>query len=631
MTIDAEILKEGKDFEMTYSGEGAKDVPLTPEHNLITKTALYVLSANGISEFPKPLKLHVDNAIPLSRGLGSSGAAVVGGVLLGNALGQLNLSRDRLLDYCLMIERHPDNVAAALMGGFVASYLRELDPNDMKGVPASESLLDIALSQQVPQPPIGIGHYINLDWAKEIRCIAIVPQFEVATAKARAVLPTQYERHDMIFNFQRLAVLTTALGRSPPSAELIYNAMQDKVHQPYRKTLIPGLPEILSTITYQKYDGLLGICLSGAGPTILALATKNFDEIAEAAIALFKQHGNFECSYKILDVVTEVQALDYGAMCDPTPLYRESWQYDDSCEDVYLYCDPSTNTCNYKGCSNADYIAGWDTKVRPLPVRCNSSTYCPDNNSKCTPTVPTGQRCEIQRDDECSGNNAICLNSTCFIKGAPLGGNCGSDLTVYITYDAAGDSLQQTIIRDNCTDGTYCFSAVCIESKVNDSPCEQDRECLSGTCSNGGICINGPEVFHKIQPWLWGVLGAAVVIFVLLVLGLLWILHRYQSKQEHQKITKFFGDNEEFAKYAMMNDDDDSYYDNDSRTNLPLNDSRNLVYLTTPDYRLSQALTVGSKSASTSALNLSSSNSTPRLSSTTNIASRTRATPSNEI
>jgi homoserine kinase len=198
LTLDVEIGSFDKEFEMTYSGEGAKDVPLTPEQNLITKTALYVLSANGISELPKSLKIHVNNPIPLGRGLGSSGAAVVAGVLLGDALGQLDLSRDRLLDYCLMIERHPDNVAAALMGGFVASYLRELDPEAMKGVPASETLLDIALSQKVPQPPLGIGHYVNLGWAKEIKCIAIVPQFEVATAKARAVLPTQYERQDIV-------------------------------------------------------------------------------------------------------------------------------------------------------------------------------------------------------------------------------------------------------------------------------------------------------------------------------------------------------------------------------------------------------------------------------------------------
>lgn len=185
-------------FEMTYSGEGAKDVPLTPEHNLITKTALYVLSANGINQLPHNLKIHVHNPIPLGRGLGSSGAAVVAGVLLGDALGQLNLDKNRLLDYCLMIERHPDNVAAALMGGFVASYLRELDPEDTDGVPASESLLDIVPSPNMPQPPNGIAHCLQLSWAEPIKCIAIIPKFEVATAKARAVLPTHYERHDVV-------------------------------------------------------------------------------------------------------------------------------------------------------------------------------------------------------------------------------------------------------------------------------------------------------------------------------------------------------------------------------------------------------------------------------------------------
>ncbi|ORZ24626.1 putative THR1-homoserine kinase [Absidia repens] len=288
LTLDVHVGGDSnsQDFEMTYSGEGAKDVPLTPEHNLITKAALYVLSANGIQQLPRPLKIHVDNPIPLGRGLGSSGAAVVAGILLGDALGQLKLSRSRLLDYCLMIERHPDNVAAALVGGFVASYLRELSPEDMEGIPESESLLE-------------------LGWNKNIKCIAIVPQFKVATAEARSVLPSSYQRQDVIFNFQRLAVLTTALGQNPPDSDLIYNAMQDKVHQPYRKTLIPGLPEVLSSITPEKYDGLLGICLSGAGPTILALATKNFDAIANAAQAVFKEHGIQDSFYKVLDVVED--------------------------------------------------------------------------------------------------------------------------------------------------------------------------------------------------------------------------------------------------------------------------------------------------------------------------------------
>jgi homoserine kinase len=90
---------------------------------------------------------------------------------------------------------------------------------------------------------------------------------------------------------QRLAVLTTALARSPPDSELIYEAMKDRVHQPYRMALIPGLPEILQSLSPDSHPGLLGICLSGAGPTILALATENFDAIGGAIEAIFKQHG----------------------------------------------------------------------------------------------------------------------------------------------------------------------------------------------------------------------------------------------------------------------------------------------------------------------------------------------------
>ncbi|KAL9554703.1 hypothetical protein MBANPS3_002697 [Mucor bainieri] len=324
--------------------------------------------------------------------------------------------------------------------------------------------------------------------------------------------------------------------------------------------------------------------------------------------------------------VTSISALKYGQLCDSTPLYRESWQYDDSCDDVYLFCDPASNTCNYKGCSNADYIAGWDTNVREFPARCTGTTFCPDNRSKCEPQVSVGSRCEVQRDDECSGSDSICLNSTCFIKGAPLGGNCGTDISTYTSYDAAGDAIQQTIIRDNCTDGTWCSDFLCIQSKDVNAACDQDRECLSGTCSNNGVCIVGPDVFHKIANWLWGVLATAIVLFVVLILCLLWILHRYQSKQEHAKIVQFFGDNEEFSKYAMLNEDDgSSYHDSDSLrvptplSNQQLNDSRHsLVYLTTPDYNTSHSLTIKPKNASSTGLNTMTQNS--RASSTHNVS-----------
>ena len=234
--------------------------------------------------------------------------------MLGSEVGGLNLSKDRMLDFCLMIERHPDNVAAALFGGFVGSYLKDLDPEDMKRkeIPLSEVLpapaggVDTGLTP--PIPPINIGKHIKFNWAPEIKCIAIIPDFEVSTAKARSVLPTEYPKADVISNLQRIALLTTALGQSPPNADMIYDGMQDKIHQPYRKTLIPGLTEILKSVTPTSQPGLLGICLSGAGPTILALATHNFEQIANHLIGEFKKE-NINCEWKLLE-----PAYD-GAVC----------------------------------------------------------------------------------------------------------------------------------------------------------------------------------------------------------------------------------------------------------------------------------------------------------------------------
>ncbi|KIK70377.1 hypothetical protein GYMLUDRAFT_32381 [Collybiopsis luxurians FD-317 M1] len=295
---------------ITYSGEGADEVPLNAYKNLTTRVALYVLRCNGIRSFPSGLKIHTHNEIPFGRGLGSSGAAVIAGVLLGNEIGLLNLPTERLLDFALMVERHPDNVTAALVGGFVGSYLRELDEADTAAasVPLSEVLPEYPPDAgedwglNPPPPPSGIGHYVRFGWSEPIKAIAIIPRFELSTAKAREVLPLQYSRKDLVFNLQRLAVLTTALAQNPPDPDLIYEAMKDRIHQPYRKTLIPGLPEVTSCITPVTHPGLLGICLSGAGPTILALATSNFERIAEDARSIFKTQ-NIEVDWKVLTIV----------------------------------------------------------------------------------------------------------------------------------------------------------------------------------------------------------------------------------------------------------------------------------------------------------------------------------------
>lgn len=314
LTLDVTIDPSAahKEPVLSYSGEGAADAPLNPYHNLITRVALYVLRVNEIKSFPAGVSIHVHNEIPFGRGLGSSGAAVIAGVLLGNELGELRMGRDRLLDYALMIERHPDNVAAALIGGFVGSYLLELtgEAAATTQVPLSEVLPEYpencneSWGYDPPVPPHGIGHYIEFGWAREIKVIAIVPHFEVLTAEARRVLPDSYTKKDLVFNLQRLAVLTTSLARSPPDVNLIFQAMQDRVHQPYRKHLIPGLPRILASVTPASHPGLLGICLSGAGPTILALATANLPQIADTICAEFaKEH--IECDTKFLEVTQD--------------------------------------------------------------------------------------------------------------------------------------------------------------------------------------------------------------------------------------------------------------------------------------------------------------------------------------
>ncbi|KAJ9134699.1 Homoserine kinase [Coniochaeta hoffmannii] len=292
---------------VTYEGEGEEDISLDPEVNLITRVALYVLRCHGQRSFPVETHVHIKNPIPLGRGLGSSGAAVVAGVVLGKECGGLNhLDNDRLFDFCLMIERHPDNVGAALYGGFVGTYLNPLKPEDVarKEIPLSEVLPTPAGGEDTgevpPIPPLGIGHHIKFPWAPEIKAVAIIPQFEVPTHKAREVLPAEYSRGDVTFNLQRIALLPVALGQSPPDPDLIYLAMQDKLHQPYRQTLIPGLSEIVQSMTPATQPGLLGVCLSGAGPTILALATSNFEEIADNIMGRFKRQG-IECGWKVLE------------------------------------------------------------------------------------------------------------------------------------------------------------------------------------------------------------------------------------------------------------------------------------------------------------------------------------------
>lgn len=235
---------------------GSSTLPSTPEENLIFRAMRHAAEKEGF-RLP-PVRLAVQNQIPVTAGLGSSAAATVAGVSLAFAVAGQPIQRDKALQYASDVEGHPDNVGAALLGGLVATLTRA------DGTVAG----------------------IQKRWPKMVRVIAVTPVLTLETSKSRAVLPKTIERADAVQNLQRAAILVAAIEER--RYDLLWDAVQDRLHQPYRQGLIPGLSEALKM---ERMPGLAGVALSGSGPSVVALATARFDEIGKAIAACFDRHG----------------------------------------------------------------------------------------------------------------------------------------------------------------------------------------------------------------------------------------------------------------------------------------------------------------------------------------------------
>ncbi|KAL9603900.1 MAG: hypothetical protein Q9219_000838 [cf. Caloplaca sp. 3 TL-2023] len=296
--------------ELICRGEGSELLSSSVHENLVTQVALYVLRCNGQRAFPSPIRVILTNGIPLSRGLGSSAAAVVAGVMLGNEAGRLGLSKQRMFDYCLMIERHPDNIAPALFGGFIGAFVdtARITPPLSEVLPKLSPNADNSLLP-VHKPPRALGCHHNYRLNPSIKAVVVVPAFHSETAAARSQLPQSYTREDVIFNLQRCALLPLLLGEESLRAAKISEAMQDRLHQPYRTNVIPGLDKVLLELQYAKHPGLLGAYLSGAGPAIMALATQNFETIAQAIITILSEAQQVRYDWQMLELDPE------GATC----------------------------------------------------------------------------------------------------------------------------------------------------------------------------------------------------------------------------------------------------------------------------------------------------------------------------
>lgn len=214
--------------------------------NLVFKAARDVFAKVG--DEPPGLHLSLDMNIPLARGLGSSSAAIVGGLLAANALAGNPLKREALLAIAVEMEGHPDNVTPALMGGLTLSYAAD-----------------------------GRHAFLPLNFPSDLSLIVAIPDFELPTAKARAVLPPQVSRDDAVFNCSRTALLVAALQMK--RYDLLPAAMEDRLHQPFRAALVPGMEAAMAAGYRAK---ALGVVLSGAGPTLVALAHSDPQAIAAA-------------------------------------------------------------------------------------------------------------------------------------------------------------------------------------------------------------------------------------------------------------------------------------------------------------------------------------------------------------
>ncbi len=243
--------------ELVISAEGrdAGQISLGRD-NLIWQTAATVAESHG-AEMP-PIELQIRNDIPLGKGMGSSAAALTAGVVIADRLLDLRWKPLRILDEAARLEGHPDNVAPCTLGSIVASAI------DSGGVTRA----------------------VRLDLPQRFGLAVVVPDFDLPTSKARAVLPDSYSRADAVFNVQRASLLIAALAAGSTSA--FPAALEDRFHQPYREALVPGLHDILRL----RAPGLLGCTLSGAGPSILVFYERGNESVCDLVRQIFHLNGH---------------------------------------------------------------------------------------------------------------------------------------------------------------------------------------------------------------------------------------------------------------------------------------------------------------------------------------------------
>ena len=254
--------------QLSITGEGTEAARVnTGADNLVYQS--FVKLYEHIGKTPPPVQIEIELGVPLARGLGSSATAIVGGLVGANCLAGAPLDENEVGRLAIALEGHPDNVVPALLGGCRLAATGLIDEPHRHAEGKEEWAI------------------CEIPWHSEILPVVAIPDFELSTEEARRVLPTQYSRADAIFNTAHLGLLLRGLetGRG----DWLRVAMQDRIHQPYRTALIRGYDAVRSAA---MASGAFGMVISGAGPTLLALAeTALAPTVVEAMAAAWKDEG----------------------------------------------------------------------------------------------------------------------------------------------------------------------------------------------------------------------------------------------------------------------------------------------------------------------------------------------------
>ena len=262
-----EIEEAKEDLMIQSRGEGAAQFE-KGENNLIWKAFMLVLKKYGKGRDVKGIRIKTLNQIPVTRGLGSSASAIIGGIIAASRLYNLKLSNEEILKAALSLEGHMDNIVPALMGGFTLAYSTENKP----------------------------VKWLKIKFPNDLRVVVAIPDFHLSTEKMRSVLPDKLPLSDAIFNLSRSALLVKSLQES--RWELLAEAMEDKIHQPYRATYIPGLQEMFSQV---KNTGYAGIALSGSGPTVISLTKRGTENIISQIMGDAFLKAGINCRVLVLE------------------------------------------------------------------------------------------------------------------------------------------------------------------------------------------------------------------------------------------------------------------------------------------------------------------------------------------